>query len=109
MHIYTRAFYIGTVEERPTMKQLLGVMRIKSIGITVKWFELGLELFDDDNILQQIAADHCNDAYTCCLKMFQKWLEKIPDANWNRLVAALNEIGMEYAANVVNEQFISGN
>ena len=95
-----------TIEKHPTMTQLLEVMRIKDIGIAVKWFDLGLELVNDSNILQQIRDD---DAHTCCRMMFQKWLESIPDASWNHLVAALNKIGMDSAANVVSEQFISGN
>ena len=98
--------YTYTVEDHPKMTQLLEVMRIKDIGIAVKWFDLGLELVNDSNILQQIRDD---DANTCCRMMFQKWLEKIPDASWNHLVAALNKIGMDSAANVVGEQFISGN
>ena len=91
------------------MPQLLEVMRIKDIAVTVKWFDLGLELVNDSNILQQIACNHGDDAHTCCRVMFQKWLERIPDASWNHLVAALNKIGMDSAANVVSEQFISGN
>ena len=91
------------------MRQLFEVMRIKNIGIAVRWYELGQELVDDNNILQLITADHGNDTYTCCHKMFQKWLERIPGASWNHLVSALNKIGMENAANVVSGQFISGN
>ena len=41
--------------------------------------------------------------------MFNKWLDKKPDASWNHLVAALNKIGMESAANIVSKQFIPGN
>ena len=105
IHTYT---CVGTVEERPTMKHLIEVIRIKNIGIAVRWYELGLELVDDNNILQLITADHGNDTRTCCRKMFEKWLERIPGASWNRLVAALNKIGMKNAANIVSEQFISG-
>ena len=107
-NIYIYAYTcVGTVEERPTMKHLIKVIRIKNIGIAVRWYELGLELVDDNNILQLITADHGNDTYTCCRKMFHKWLERIPDASWNNLVSALNKIGMENAANIVSEQFIS--
>ena len=74
------------IEEHPDIRQLSDVMRIKNIGITVRWYDLGLELVDDDNILQLIKADHGNDNNTCCRAMFQKWLEKITDPSWNHLV-----------------------
>ena len=101
--------YVGTVEERPTIRELLGVMRIKNSGITANWFDLGLELLNDYNIVQNIATDHRNDIHSCCRTMFGEWLERIPDASWNHLVAALDKIGIKYAANVVSEQFIPGN
>ena len=90
------------------MQQLSEVMRIEHIEITTKWFELGLELVDDHKVLRVIETDHRNDSNTCCRVMFEKWLEKTPDASWEQLVTALNTIGMNTAAVVVSKVFKSG-
>ena len=91
------------------MQQLSEVMRIEHIEITTsKWFDLGLELVDSHKILRVIEADHRNNVDTCCRVMFEKWLEKTPDASWEQLVTALNNIGMNTAAAIVSKLFTSG-
>ena len=82
-------------------------MRIERIDIVTKWHELGLELIDSHSALKQIGTNHHNDVKACCRMMFDKWLEKT-DVSWSQLVAALNEIGMEYAANFISKQLKSG-
>ena len=89
-------------EERPTMKLLLEVMRIKDID-TTRWRDLGLELVDSNKALKVIEANHPSDVDSCCRVMFEKWLEMMPDASWNQLVAALNNIGMKTAADAVSK------
>ena len=83
-------------------------MRIEHIEITTKWFDLGLELVDSHKILRVIEADYRNDVDTCCRVMFEKWLEKTPDASWEQLVTALNNIRMNTAAVIVSKLFTSG-
>ena len=96
------------IEDRPTMQQLSEVMRIEHIEVATKWYELGLELVDSNKILKVIKADHRSDVNTCCHVMFEKWLEKTPDASWSQLITALNNIEMKTAADVVCKQFNSG-
>ena len=96
-------------EEHPTMKQLQEVMRVKGVDIVTQWRDLGLELVDSNKILKVIEADHRNDASTCCRVMFEKWLEMKPNANWNELVTALNNIEMNTAADAISKLFKSGN
>ena len=84
-------------------------MRIKNIDITTRWRDLGLELVDSNKILKVIEADHPSDVNTCCRLMFEKWLERTPDASWSQLVTALNNIEMNTAADAVNKLFKSGN
>ena len=91
------------------MKQLLEVMRIKDIDITTRWHDLGLELVNSNNILKVIEVNYPSDVNTCCLLMFQRWLERTPDASWSQLVTALNNIEMNTAADAVNKLFKSGN
>ena len=100
--------YISHVVDRPTIKQLQGVMRIKNISITPDWIQLGLELLDSHVILDSIKANHRNDVSTCCRVMFEKWLEKTPDASWSQLVTALNNIESRAAACAISKLFKPG-
>lgn len=90
------------------MQQLSTVMRIEDSAIATKWHELGLELVDSNRILKDIKTDHPSDVNACCISMFEKWLERTPDANWEKLITALNEIGMKTAAVAVSKQFKAG-
>ena len=85
------------------MKQLLKVMRIKDIDIATRWRDLGLELVDSNMVLRMIEANHPSDVDSCCRVMFDKWLERTPDASWSQLVTALNNIGMNTAADAVSK------
>jgi len=82
---------------RPTIKLLKEVTRIKDIGVATRWYDFGLELVNSD-VLEEIKANHPNDVNTCCSVMFKKWLERDPDASWSKLVTALNNIEMKAAA-----------
>ena len=100
--------YLSCVEDHPTIEQLQDVMRIKDIGITTRWRELGQELLNSNDTLQVIEADHPNDDNSCCHLMFEKWLEITPNASWSRLVTALNNIELNTAANAVSKQYELG-
>ena len=102
------ASYLSCVEDYPTIKQLQDVMRIKDIGITTRWRELGQELLDSNDTLQVIEADHPNGVNTCCRLMFEKWLEKTPNASWSQLVTALNSIELNTAADAVSKRYELG-
>ena len=99
---------ISHIEDRPTIQQLAEVMRIEHIEIATKWYELGLELVDSFKILKEIEADNPHNTNTCCRVMFEKWLEKTPNASWSQLVTALDNIKMKTAADVVRKLFKSG-
>ena len=91
------------------MKQLQEVMRIEGVDIVTQWRDLGLELVDSNKVLKVIEADHRNDISACCRVMFERWLEMKPNANWNELVTALNNIEMNTAADAISKLFKSGN
>ena len=97
-----------TSKDCPTMGQLLKIMRVGHFDIATKWFELGLVLVDSNKVLKVIQADNHNDVNTCCCVMFEKWLERTPDASWSELVTALNDIEMKAAADFITKQFKSG-
>ena len=96
------------VGDCPDIKQLLEVMRIKNVDITTRWRDLGLELVDSNKILKVIEVNHRNDVDTCCRVMFETWLDMRPSANWNQLITALSNIGMNTAADVIRKQLQSG-
>ena len=90
------------------MPTLQDVTRIKDIGITTRWYDLGLRLLDSNDVLDEIEVDHRNDVNTCCRVMFKKWLERKTNASWNQLVSALKNIGMNTAASTICKLFKSG-
>ena len=46
--------------------------------------------------------------YCFSCEMFEKWLQMKPDASWNEVVTALNNIEMKTAADFISKQFKSG-
>ena len=58
------------------------------------WYELGLELFDDEDVplLDTIKANHPDSCETCCIEMFKLWLNKTPEGSWKILLDALKHI-----------------
>ena len=47
------------------------------------WYELGLELFDDEDVplLDTIKANHPDSCETCCMELFKLWLNKTPEGS----------------------------
>ena len=96
------------VGDRPSIKQLVKVMRMEDIGISTHWRDLGLELVDNNEILQVIEANNPGDVNIRCRVMFEKWLEMKPNASWNQLIIALKAIKMNTAAYAISKLFKSG-
>ena len=104
MHMH----YACDVTGRPDMKKLQEVVILnENVGIITWWHELGLELVSD-KVLAVIKADNPTSTTACCYVMFNKWLERTPDASWSRLVTALRKIKLYTAADVVIEHLKSG-
>ena len=73
--------------------------------ITTEWYQIGLELLGDTKALDIIASNHPKDANRCCIEMFKTWVRCKPDANWDQLATALNEIGLNAAAENIKSEF----
>ena len=59
------------------------------------WKDLGDELIPDgEAAVSTIAANNKGDVTSCCVLMFDKWLERDPKASWKQLIEALNIIGL---------------
>ena len=86
--------YSFTVHSKPTIKLLQSSKIITAIG--PKWYELGIELLDDDQLtqLESIKANH-NETNRCCTAMFIYWLQSHSTATWHQLIGALKASGVE--------------
>ena len=65
--------YVGT--DRPALKYLY---KHVNIGITNKWYEIGVELLEpgDEVDLDTIKYNHPGDADKCAAEMLKLWLAK---------------------------------
>ena len=90
------------LDDHPKLKELKRVMKYE--GITTKWYDISLELFDSSGgIVDLIKENYPNDNDKCCTEMFKKWLQQRPDASWFQLVEALTNTGLNAAAKYVTE------
>ena len=79
---------------KPTIKVLLSSNIITAIG--PKWYELGITLLDDDQLMQlKTIKSNNSEANRCCIEMLMYWLESHSNATWNDLVEALKAPGVE--------------
>ena len=86
---------------------------LQRLGIThtiaPKWYELGIELLDEDQLprLSIIKSNHMKVS-RCCSEMLMFWLNNHHDATWYQLMVALREPGVEMhdAAAVIEAQII---
>jgi len=105
-YIHVNLNFSTTVYSKPTIKVLQNSKIIAAIG--PKWYELGIELLDDDRViyLETIKANH-NEATRCCITMFIHWLQSEPSATWHQLAEALKAPGVEMSnvAAMVEELF----
>ena len=69
-----------------------------------KWKDLGVKLLGSSHTgkLNVIEANSPKNVEECCTNMFQYWLDVDPTATWNKLIAALKEIGL----NTLSEEII---
>ena len=98
-----------TVFSKPTLKKLQHMKVITAVGS--KWYELGIELLDDDQLAQlDIIKTNNSEVTRCCAEMFLSWLRSHTTATWQDLVEALKAPGVELndVAAMVEAQFIHG-
>ena len=78
-------------------------------AVSAKWYQLGIELLEDDKVghLANIRANNHN-VTDCCYAMFTYWIQTQPKASWLQLVEALREPGVEMndMAETVKGKFI---
>ena len=87
-------FIIYVVSSKPTLKKLQQTKIITAVGS--KWYELGIELLDEDQSTQlKIIKTNNQEVTRRCSEMFLFWLETHSTATWQNLVDALKAPGVE--------------
>ena len=81
------------------LKHLVVALR----GIS-EWYELGLQLDLPDYILDKIEANP--DFNSHMRQMLHDWLQRDPEASWEKLAAALDTIGKNVVADNVRRRFL---
>ena len=95
---------IGT--NKPTLKSL---MKYRN-SIAPIWHNLGIQLLPVKHTakLGVIQADNHNKVEDCCDKMFQHWFTVDTEANWNKLIDALESIDQNATAATIREDISRG-
>ena len=90
---------------KPTLKSL---MKYRN-NIAPYWKDLGLQLLQEEHIakLDVIQANH-NKVEDCCDKMFQYWFAVDTEANWDKLIDALEYIHQNVLAAKIREEISRG-
>ena len=57
-----------------------------------EWRFLGGLLNFDQTELNIIFSDFRNDSKECCGRLLSQWLDKTPDASWNQLLSAIDDL-----------------
>ena len=100
------SIYVGT--DCPALKYLY---RHVKPGITNKWLEIGMELFDpgDETVLYTIASNNPGNADNCTAEMLRLWVEK-PTASWDLLLMALKKphIKLNTLASTIDGLLVKG-
>ena len=60
-----------------------------------KWRFLGTLLRVDEADLDIIHSDCPNDSKECCRRLLSTWLEKFPDALWDQLLSAIDDLSYQ--------------
>ena len=98
MYVYGILFclYVVMADSKPTLKML---QRHVIPRVASKWFQLGLELFDEkeEHLLNNIESMQ-KENVDKCLEMFRLWSMTYSDATWSQIVEALKSPGVYLAA-----------
>ena len=93
--------------QRPSLRYLNRHV-MKPVGS--KWYKLGIDLLESGDVeeLNKIRSQYPTDIDTCCIEMFQLWLNKQPTASWNQLIDSLRQPGIDlnHLANEIEQMLL---
>ena len=103
--LITDCLYTGT--DKPTMKFFNQYIRTR---VAPHWYDFGVQILGDEFVhkLDVIKANHPNDVEGCCKEMFNYWIQVDPDASWNKLTDALEQIEHYALAVKVKKDILKG-
>ena len=83
-----------TGSSKPTLKKLQKSRVIAAASS--RWYQLGIELLDDDRVTQlEVIKKNNDDVTERCTALFSYWLRTHPSSTWGQLVAAMREPGVD--------------
>ena len=109
MLLDTYIYYYVIVFSKPSLKKLQQTKVITAVGS--KWYELGIELLDEDQLTQlDIIKTNNNEVTRRCAEMFLFWLRSHSTVTWEDLIEALKAPGVELndVAAMVEKQCSNG-
>ena len=79
-------------------------------AIAPYWWDLGTQLLQEEYIykLDIIRVHHPNAVEKRCIEMFRCWLEVDVEANWNKLIDALEHIQQNAMAARIRRDIFTG-
>ena len=97
--------FAGT--DTPTISLLNIHVRDK---VAPSWYDLGVQLLScgQSEKLDVIKQNYPTDADMCCTEMFKHWLDVDNEASWNKLIAALEQIGQNVLAENIRRNVLKG-
>ena len=96
--------FIGT--DKPTRKLLLSIRK----EVATHWRDLGMLLLDEDSVseLNIIKDNNHGDVEACCHEVFELWLRKYPEADWNTLMDALKQMALDSLVEKIKTVILKG-
>ena len=76
--------------------------------IALYWRDVGVQLLENSNMLDIIYKNNASDVEKCCREMLQCWIEVDTEANWNKLIDALEHVDLKRAAARVKRDILPG-
>ena len=92
--LYTACDKCITGDAKPTLKKLQKARVISTASS--RWYQLGIELLDDDQVAQlEVIKKNNDDVTERCTALLSYWLRTHPNSTWYQLVAAMREPDVE--------------
>ena len=95
---YVRLLPIGC--KRPTLRD---VYKYVVPEYAHNWRYLGALLHFTHAEMEIIFSDFRNDSQECCRNLLSRWLEKNPDASWNQLFLAFDNLPQPSLPEIVHQ------
>ena len=78
--------------------------------VSAQWEYVGLSLLGKHEVsrIRMIKKDNASDPQRCCMEMLCYWLESCPDASWQNLIDALQDVELNAVAADIEKKILKG-